>query len=141
MNNRMESSDFVLLIVAHPDDECMFFFPTIVHLASKTGEIPFYILCMSNGNYNGLGRQREKELIKAARILGIDASKVTILDDPLLQDNPHVDWNEERVSHCIFQHIQLLLVKNPQDKQTNVTIITFDKYGISGHRNHISIYR
>mmetsp|Transcript_27708 Transcript_27708/g.39635 ORF Transcript_27708/g.39635 Transcript_27708/m.39635 type:complete len:259 (+) Transcript_27708:164-940(+) len=137
----IESSDLFLLVVAHPDDECMFFFPTIVHLASATGGIPFYILCMSNGNYNGLGRQREKEFIKAALVLCIDASNVNIIDDPLLQDNPHVDWDEELVSDRIFRHVQLLLAENGQDKQTNVTIITFDKYGISGHRNHISIYR
>lgn len=39
----------VLLITAHPDDECMFFGPVIQKL-SKMKNVQFYLMCLSNGN-------------------------------------------------------------------------------------------
>ncbi len=59
----------VLLITAHPDDECMFFSPTILNLRRQG--ILVNLLCLSNGNADGLGQVREKELRESARILGI----------------------------------------------------------------------
>lgn len=38
----------VLLIIAHPDDECMFFSPTILHL-TRTAPQNMYLLCLSEG--------------------------------------------------------------------------------------------
>lgn len=38
----------VLLITAHPDDECMFFGPTLVALA-KAIDVRIYVLCLSSG--------------------------------------------------------------------------------------------
>lgn len=38
----------VLLVIAHPDDECMFFGPTIFRLCEQGTEV--YLLCLSNGN-------------------------------------------------------------------------------------------
>ena len=38
----------VLILTAHPDDECMFFSPTIKGL-SRTDGIEIHILCFSNG--------------------------------------------------------------------------------------------
>lgn len=67
----------VLLITAHPDDECMFFTPTIVNFISKGIEID--LLCLSTGNFDGIGMQRKGELIKSAKVLGI--SKVFIIED------------------------------------------------------------
>lgn len=37
----------VLLVVAHPDDECMFFGPTIFRLCEQGAEV--HLLCLSNG--------------------------------------------------------------------------------------------
>lgn len=37
----------VLLVIAHPDDECMFFGPTIFRLCEQGAEV--YLLCLSNG--------------------------------------------------------------------------------------------
>lgn len=39
----------VLLITAHPDDECMFFGPAIQRL-SKIKDIQLYLMCLSIGN-------------------------------------------------------------------------------------------
>ena len=37
----------VLLITAHPDDECMFFAPTIISLTQSNVEV--FLLCLSEG--------------------------------------------------------------------------------------------
>lgn len=39
----------VLVVVAHPDDECMFFGPTIYRLCEQDADV--HILCLSNGLY------------------------------------------------------------------------------------------
>lgn len=62
----------VLLITAHPDDESMFFIPTIKNLKDVGYKI--HLLCLSPGNH----RRRKEELEKAAHFLHID--KLTILD-------------------------------------------------------------
>lgn len=38
----------VLVVVAHPDDECMFFGPTIFRLCEQGADV--HLLCLSNGN-------------------------------------------------------------------------------------------
>lgn len=141
------SADIFLLVIAHPDDECMFFIPTIVNLISTTQSV-FHILCLSNGNYEGLGKQREKELHNAVRTLGLDTHQVTVLTD--FQDNPLLDWNDQLLSDCIYRHILYILSvlqgsvaapsKEGQHLKT-LTILTFDSKGVSGHRNHCSTYR
>ena len=40
-------SDRVLIVTAHPDDECMFFGPTICHLIDR--KIPVKVICLSTG--------------------------------------------------------------------------------------------
>lgn len=62
----------VLLITAHPDDESMFFIPTISNIKNIGYKIN--ILCLSNGN----SERREEEFLKATKFLQFD--KVDILD-------------------------------------------------------------
>ena len=50
----------VLLVTSHPDDESMFFGPTIQ--AAKRMGAQVHILCLSTGNADGLGEVRAKEL-------------------------------------------------------------------------------
>lgn len=40
----------VLLVIAHPDDECMFFGPTVLNFTANKA-CTLYILCLSTGNY------------------------------------------------------------------------------------------
>jgi N-acetylglucosaminylphosphatidylinositol deacetylase len=37
------------LLIAHPDDEAMFFAPTLLQLTQPSWENEVYILCLSNG--------------------------------------------------------------------------------------------
>jgi len=39
----------VLFVTAHPDDECMFFAPTILAL-TRSGQYDVFLLCLSSGN-------------------------------------------------------------------------------------------
>lgn len=39
----------VLIVTAHPDDECMFFGPTILTLTQRNEPCTVYLLCLSNG--------------------------------------------------------------------------------------------
>ena len=66
----------VLLVTAHPDDECMFFAPTIRNILKQNGSLE--LLCLSTGDGAGKGRIRVEELHKSCRVLGI--SKVNILE-------------------------------------------------------------
>ena len=59
----------------------MFFLPTIMDLRRKNN---LYLLCLSNGNADGLGRVREKELKESAKHLGFQEYEV--VNDPALQD-------------------------------------------------------
>ncbi|XP_068326135.1 uncharacterized protein [Pyrus communis] len=59
----------VLFVVAHPDDESMFFTPTINYLTSRGHNV--HILCLSIGDADGKGTTRKEELYQASAILKI----------------------------------------------------------------------
>ncbi|XP_069801218.1 N-acetylglucosaminyl-phosphatidylinositol de-N-acetylase [Dendropsophus ebraccatus] len=119
-----------LLLIAHPDDECMFFAPTI--LGVLQGQRPLSVLCCSAGNYYNQGETRKKELIQSCAALGIAPSNVTLIDHRELPDSPTVKWDERLLSSLVLDHIQ--------EKNIDL-VITFDEGGVSGHPNHISLYR
>lgn len=80
----------ILLLTAHPDDECMFFAPTILALAAPQQpsgsneplKSSLYSMCLSFGNADGLGAIREYELENSLDIMGVDSTKRTIVDHP-----------------------------------------------------------
>lgn len=65
----------VLLLIAHPDDESMFFSPTLMTLTSKPDVFEVNILCLSTCNSDRRDT-REKELIRAAHVLGLNEKNV-----------------------------------------------------------------
>jgi N-acetylglucosaminylphosphatidylinositol deacetylase len=131
-----------VLVIAHPDDESMFFLPTIqalVVVARKQENSQVWLLCLTNGNYNGLGAIRSKELIEAGKFLGID--KTIVQDNPLMHDHPTRRWDKVVVASAIRAELAHQVEASfgslpPPD----LTLITFDKHGISGHINHIDTY-
>ena len=129
IKNDLPSIGSVLLIIAHPDDEIMFWTPTISALTSNN--IPMKILCLSNGNYDGLGEKREIEFDNVSRALNFPDNK--ILNIPELQDNIKKYWDPSVVS----EQIEEFLKYNEDVK----TIITFDENGVTKHPNHISCYK
>jgi len=118
----------VLLLTAHPDDECMFFSPTILALSKQSKLV--YSLCLSTGDADGLGNLRKDELRHSLDVLGIPPNRSLVIDDPRLRDNMTLTWASEHVASVVADFIQ----KNSID-----TVLTFDEQGISGHRNHMSL--
>jgi len=49
-NNPLENKD-ILMVIAHPDDEVMFFGPTLVGVLKPEHKNKVAVLCMSNGAY------------------------------------------------------------------------------------------
>jgi hypothetical protein len=72
--------DKLLLLTAHPDDECMFFAPTLLSLTSSDAEV--YSLCLSSGNADGLGDVRKNELEGSLDVLGVKEGRRWIVDHP-----------------------------------------------------------
>ena len=59
----------ILVVVAHPDDETMFFSPTVLGMQEDRGS-NLYLLVISNGGYDGLGLERTREMMHAASHMG-----------------------------------------------------------------------
>ena len=82
----------ILLLTAHPDDECMFFAPTLLgmHKLTQTsqgaGQLNkkhnLYSLCLSVGDADGLGKIRREELSRSLDILGITEGHRQVVDRP-----------------------------------------------------------
>ncbi|KAM4795648.1 N-acetylglucosaminyl-phosphatidylinositol de-N-acetylase [Rhinophrynus dorsalis] len=125
----LQRTSATLLLIAHPDDECMFFAPTILGLLRE--QLLVSVLCCSTGNYYNQGEIRKKELIQSCAVLGIPSSNVTLIDHRELPDNPRVQWDSHLLSSLILDYIK--------DKNIDL-VITFDDGGVSGHSNHISLY-
>ena len=111
-----------------------FFVPSILNLRENN---KLFLLCLSNGNADGLGRTREKELEKSCRFLMFEEAP-TIIDDPDLQDGMDVKWGPDLVAEQIMKY---LTAKSRQGKENEInTIVTFDEHGISYHPNHIAVH-
>ncbi|XP_062227121.1 probable N-acetylglucosaminyl-phosphatidylinositol de-N-acetylase [Phragmites australis] len=119
----------VLLVVAHPDDESMFFAPTILFLKANGHSI--HILCISQGNADGLGNTRKEELYHACDTLKIPREQVIVLDHSKLQDGFLEKWDHGLLAEHTLEQVQLWDID---------TIVTFDSYGVSGHPNHQDVH-
>ncbi|KAG7483761.1 hypothetical protein MATL_G00041720 [Megalops atlanticus] len=119
-----------LLVTAHPDDECMFFAPTILRLLESNASV--HLLCLSSGNYYNQGEQRQKELRDSCDVLGIPASQVTVVDRKELPDDPKAEWSVHIISSLVLKQVKASSIN---------LVLTFDGRGVSSHANHIAIYR
>ncbi|XP_056140754.1 N-acetylglucosaminyl-phosphatidylinositol de-N-acetylase isoform X2 [Lampris incognitus] len=131
LESRADGADIrALIVAAHPDDECMFFAPTILNLVELKACV--HLLCLSQGNYYNQGAERKKELVNSCAVLGIPASRVTIVDHKNLPDDPNVEWRIPLTSSLIMNHLRA---------HSFNMVLTFDGRGVSGHPNHIAIHK
>ncbi|KAL1302328.1 hypothetical protein AAFC00_002738 [Neodothiora populina] len=134
----------ILLLIAHPDDEAMFFAPTVLSLTRPELGNHLKILCLSSGNADGLGQVRSKELVKSGLLLGVrSAQDVLVIDDPKFQDSMTATWDAKAISTLLTTTFAPKMAKiSPKSApETNIDVlITFDKGGVSSHPNHISLY-
>ncbi|XP_060590225.1 N-acetylglucosaminyl-phosphatidylinositol de-N-acetylase-like [Ruditapes philippinarum] len=118
----------ILFVTAHPDDECMFFAPTILSTLKEGHSV--YLVCLSKGDYDNQGDVRKKELIASCSRLGVMPNHVTIVDDERFKDGPENEWDIDGLVDRIVSVI----------KRINAdSVITFDSSGVSGHANHIAL--
>lgn len=124
----------VLLLTAHPDDESMFFGPSILGLAQKYEqggvEVEWYLHCLSKGL--NCGEERRNELMQAGPLLGFgkdayEAEKRILVDD--LQDGD--EWKASEVVERLKGSVKRWGID---------VVVTFDENGISGHKNHKSCF-
>lgn len=129
--------------------QCMFFGPTLVALGRRKN-CRIFVLCLSNGkmlvgcclhgwwwkthftgDFDKQGHLRKDELWNSCRTLNIDARDVFLMKCTLLPDDPQVEWKVEVLSQLILNYIEALDID---------LLLTFDKEGISQHKNHQAIY-
>lgn len=117
------------VLVAHPDDECMFFGPTIFRLCEQGADV--HVLCLSNGNFEGKGRLRRKELWDACNELGVPDENICLIMDDRLQDNPKINWPVPVLAKLIHHQLESIDID---------TLVTFDRGGVSAHANHSAVF-
>ncbi|EQB60817.1 n-acetylglucosaminylphosphatidylinositol de-n-acetylase family protein [Vairimorpha apis BRL 01] len=107
-----------LLLVAHPDDESMFFAPTLLNLKGR-----IRILCLSKGNTQFVYSKRELEMIKLCKNYNFELILYNFFDND--------KWDENVISDIL----EYTFLTSPFK-----TLITFDNFGVSYHQNHISCF-
>ena len=112
--------DAVLIVTAHPDDEIMFFGPTIVQLVKMGRAVD--VLCLSRGQDDP--NLREKELRKSCVLLGVRRTSVG-----RFKDGPRAEWDVDDVARSIEKELERGDFKS---------VLTFDSRGVSGHINHVA---
>ena len=128
----------VILVTAHPDDEAMFFAPTMRYYASHP-TVRAHILCLSTGDADGKGKEREKELRACCvDVLGMSRERVHVVNDPLLLDGFAQSWSPEAIRVHLDRAVKRVRALEGASK---VRLITFDAQGVSGHPNHIDMFR
>lgn len=143
----------VCLLVAHPDDEAMFFGPTLRALSHMGVKI--HVLCMTKGDFYGRGDTRVKEMRASCDFLiGVGLENVHVVDEPeKLPDSPVVNWDRKLALDIVATYIR---------ENSIQTLITFDRYesphlwvwgygfnaqhfcprrhGVSSHPNHCELF-
>lgn len=106
-----------LLLIAHPDDETMFFSPTITQPQNLT------ILCLSSSNNIINSIIRKQEILNFTKKHNIKLIIHNLIDNE--------DWNISDITILIL-YLDMIMCFD--------IVYTFDKCGVSGHKNHISCY-
>eukprot|EP00397_Hematodinium_sp_SG-2012_P045361 GEMP01050925.1.p1 GENE.GEMP01050925.1~~GEMP01050925.1.p1 ORF type:complete len:259 (+),score=57.72 GEMP01050925.1:78-854(+) len=119
------SSARTALIIAHPDDEVMFFYPTLLYMRTNS----VYLLCLSTGNADKLGSVRVEELQRSCS--SIPSIALCDVRDSF-PDGMDQKWD---IPSC-SREINAFLTKHAITR-----VMTFDHEGISGHPNHCDVSR
>lgn len=128
---KTDNKSRMLVILAHPDDESFAVGGTLAKYADMGVQVVLLTATRGEVGIPGVesekaGAIREKELLKAAKYLGIE---VYFLD---YQDGELVNTDPEKLMEHISYWIDLV---QPQ------AILTFGPDGVSGHADHVTISR
>jgi len=123
----------VLFVIAHPDDEAMFFVPSIRHFVTQTRR-GLHLLCLSSGDSKSskMGEIRTEELVKSCAVLGIPNDRISVINEEGMKDGFDKVWDTQKIAEIVTNHVE---------KNDIQSVITFDGFGVSGHPNHIATYK
>jgi len=113
-----------LLVIAHPDDEAMFFTPTLRSL--RLGGAAVYILCLS-GSGGSPSAGRAEELRRSAATLGVPPDRVTVLS---FRDGMQQRWDVDAAAAAVSDAVAA---------SAAALVISFDAGGVTGHPNHAAV--
>ncbi|KAI6831175.1 chitin synthase export chaperone [Hortaea werneckii] len=134
----------IVFLIAHPDDEAMFFAPVLQWLSKPELGNQVLILCLSSGDADGLGHLRKDELAKSAVLLGVKTSEhVVVVEDEKLPDSMEKKWDPKLIASILTRYFAPKMMSTPSTTAplANIdAIVTFDTGGVSGHPNHISLF-
>ncbi|KAK2034179.1 GlcNAc-PI de-N-acetylase [Colletotrichum zoysiae] len=135
----------ICLLIAHPDDEAMFFAPTVLALTRPDTGNHVKILCLSSGDADGLGETRKKELVKSGMKLGLQQEQdVFVIESPDFQDSMTKTWDEAKIASLLGRAFAPQLARQRaagEAPRANIDVlVTFDAAGVSSHPNHVSLY-
>ncbi|KAL2020808.1 hypothetical protein VTK56DRAFT_7901 [Thermocarpiscus australiensis] len=135
----------ICLLIAHPDDEAMFFAPTVLALARPETGNHVKILCLSSGNADGLGETRKRELAKSGMVLGLRKPEdVFVVEKPEFPDSMTTTWDSSAIATLLSSAFAPNVSRSRNNDRAPTAsidvLITFDAGGVSGHPNHISLY-
>jgi N-acetylglucosaminylphosphatidylinositol deacetylase len=119
-----ENKPSLLLVIAHPDDEAMFFGPSLLVLAR---DYRLHVLCLSPGGVGAVATARTRELRASCAVLGVAADCVRVVDLPSLRDGLDTDWPADVIAAQVLDQATACRADR---------LLTFDAHGVSGHRNH-----
>jgi N-acetylglucosaminylphosphatidylinositol deacetylase len=117
----------VLLVIAHPDDEAMFFAPSITALRTAGLTPRCAVLCLTADP-----PARADELRASCTcVFGIPADRVRVAAPPFPDSGPSAPlWDPERVADA---------VERAAEEFDLSVVLTFDRFGVSGHAGHRSV--
>ncbi|KAJ5046824.1 uncharacterized protein L3040_004049 [Drepanopeziza brunnea f. sp. 'multigermtubi'] len=137
----------ICLLIAHPDDEAMFFAPTLLALTNPELGNHVKILCLSSGDADGLGETRKKELVKSGVSLGLrKEDDVFVVESPEFPDSITTAWDKQKIANLLSSAFAPNLSNPMKNKSVDAptatidVLITFDASGVSSHPNHISLF-
>jgi N-acetylglucosaminylphosphatidylinositol deacetylase len=138
------SNKRICLLIAHPDDEAMFFAPSILALTRPELNNCLFILCLSSGDADDLGQVRKAELVKSAILLGVTKKEhVVVVEDARFKDGMSEVWEAREVAKVLGHYFapKMAATAKTEAPVANIdALVTFDQVGVSGHPNHISLF-
>lgn len=122
----------MFFVIGHPDDEVMFFSPSLVEITKRKHDNEVKIICFSRGDAvdESFGDIRAHELRSSARIIGVKDENVIVLDK--FKDGMDEHWSAQDIASS--------LAKEVTHASKPLVLITFDDKGVSNHPNHISLF-
>ena len=135
----------LILVIAHPDDEVMFFAPTLLQMDFLLpNNVPIEVVCLSKGvdvDGSDAGETRASELKDSVALLlnskRAGANRVVRVHQLDYQDGMDQIWDIE----AIVQDLEnILFVESSKSSGFKRILLSFDSHGVSNHPNHIACH-